>query len=106
MRDVQVGVLVYGINSKQSFQNLDLWLEHLEEANEEVAIFLVGNKSDLIQQRAVPYATGKLQSKKISKCVHFMETSAYADVSSIMTLFDEIGKAIVRKGRYKQNLGS
>lgn len=54
VRDVQVGVLVYGINSQQSFDHLDQWLEHLEEANEEFEIFLVGNKSDLHEQRAVP----------------------------------------------------
>lgn len=54
VRDVQVGVLVYGINSRQSFENLDLWIEHLEEANEDFVIFLVGNKADLSEQRAVP----------------------------------------------------
>ena len=54
VRDVQVGILVYGINSQVSFRNLDQWIDHLNEANEEFAMFLVGNKSDLAESRAVP----------------------------------------------------
>ncbi len=33
VKDVQVGILVYGINSLQSFKNLDTWQEHLEKEN-------------------------------------------------------------------------
>ena len=36
----------------------------------------------------------------------FKETSAYNDVDSIISLFDEIGKAIVRQGRYQNTRGS
>lgn len=35
-----------------------------------------------------------------------METSAYNDVASIKTLFDNIGKEIVKQGRYQNNRGS
>lgn len=34
VRDVNVGILCYGINSKTSFDNLDLWIAHLNENNE------------------------------------------------------------------------
>ena len=61
VRDVQVGVLVYGINKRESFENLDQWIEHLEEANEDFVIFLVGNKADLDNQRAVSKNQGKFK---------------------------------------------
>lgn len=53
VRDVQVGVLVYAINSEQSFKNLDNWIKHIEDANDQFVLFLVGSKSDLSAQRSV-----------------------------------------------------
>ena len=63
VRDVQVGILVYGINSQKSFSDLDLWLNHLNESNERegFSLFLVGNKSDLSEQRAVPATYGQIK---------------------------------------------
>ena len=29
VRDIQVGVLVYSIDSKASYENMELWLEHI-----------------------------------------------------------------------------
>ena len=84
VRDVQVGILVYGINSQNSFKNLDQWIDHLNEANEEFAMFLVGNKSDLAESRAVPKNYGHHKKQEIRQCVMFKETSAYNDIDSIM----------------------
>ena len=106
VRDVQVGILVYGINSQNSFNNLDAWLDHLNEANEEFAMFLVGNKSDLAESRAVPQNYGHRKKQEIRQCVMFKETSAYNDVDSILQLFNEIGVAIVRQGKYQNNRNS
>ena len=36
----------------------------------------------------------------------YKETSAFNDVESIMTLFDEIGRAIVRQGKFSERRGS
>jgi small GTP-binding protein len=100
VRDVQVGILVYGINSLQSFKNLDTWQEHLEKENRDFILFLVGNKSDLDEQRAVSYAQGAQRKRLAEQCVFFTETSAYTSVDSINALFNEISHAIVRKGCY------
>lgn len=83
VRDVQVGVLVYSINSLVSYQNLDVWLKHLEEHNEDFILFLVGNKSDLTSQRAVPFQHGHKRKRMIKQCKLFMETSAYTDIAAI-----------------------
>ena len=83
LRDVQVGILVYSINSKKSFEKLEEWLDHLEENNEKFILFLVGNKSDLTRDRAVPYTFGQEKKRNIETCVMFKETSAYNDVASI-----------------------
>ena len=99
MRDVQVAVLVYSIDSKKSFDNLDEWLEILNETNEreDYSTFLIGNKSDLYDNRAVPERFGENKSSEISQCVMFKETSTYNDVRSVENLFKEIGAAIIKK---------
>ena len=47
VNNVQCGILVYAINSKQSFDQLMDWHEHLINNNENCLLVLVGNKSDL-----------------------------------------------------------
>ena len=54
VREVQVGVLVYSITSLPSFTDLDPWIKHIEDHNEDYVLFFVGNKSDLTGQRVVP----------------------------------------------------
>ena len=47
VRDVQCGILVYAINSRKSFDQIEDWFEHLKDRRDEMALILVGNKSDL-----------------------------------------------------------
>ena len=58
VNNVQCGVLVYAINSKQSFDQLMDWHEHLRNNNENCLIALVGNKSDLNDARTVSLEFG------------------------------------------------
>jgi len=78
----------------------------LEEANEDFVIFLVGNKADLHEQRAVPFNQGKQKMKILKNCVRFVETSASCDLDSINSLFQEIGRAIVLEEKYQKDRGS
>lgn len=49
-----LAILVYSITDKKSFDNLDLWLEEIKtHASPDVKIALVGNKSDLKNERQV-----------------------------------------------------
>jgi len=42
------GIIVYDITSKESFENIKMWLEDIEQcASEEMVIILIGNKADL-----------------------------------------------------------
>ena len=83
-------------------------MHHLKESNEKegYSLFLVGNKSDLSDQRAVPETYGKNKKNEIPECVMFKETSAFSDVQSILSLFNEIGIAIIRKKHASKNRNS
>jgi small GTP-binding protein len=51
-RNSSLAVLVYAIDNKESFTHVENWLNDLKsQANEDVRIFLVGNKSDLEEER-------------------------------------------------------
>jgi len=47
-RSSALGILVYAIDNKNSFDNLDVWLKDLKtQSNPDVKVFLIGNKTDL-----------------------------------------------------------
>jgi len=53
-RNASLAILVYSIDKRKSFENLEIWLNGIKEnGNPDVKIFLVGNKNDLIENREV-----------------------------------------------------
>ena len=71
-----MAVLVYAIDNKESFTHVENWLNDLKsQANEDVRIFLVGNKADLEDDRKVTKEEG--EKYKLDQHLDlFMETSA------------------------------
>ena len=41
--------------------------------------------------------------KHLKNCVRFVETSACEDLESVLSLFAEIGRAIVTEGKFQKN---
>ena len=55
-----LALLVYAINDKISFNNLESWLNEIRTtANPDVNIFIIGNKVDLENERAIPKDVGQ-----------------------------------------------
>ena len=98
-RNSSLAILVYEINSKQTFENVDMWLKELRShANPDVKIFLIGNKVDLEDQREVDTKTGESYSKQ-NKMNLFMESSAKTGfnaqkifVEAARILYEDYGK--------------
>jgi len=85
IRDSSVAIIVYDITNKQSYINVDKWIEDVrDERGDDVVIMLVGNKNDLNSHRQVTMMEGEEKSKKLN--VMFMETSAKSG-ENIKTLF-------------------
>ncbi len=56
----KIVVLVYDITDKNSFLNLQIWLDMvIERLGTDIYLILVGNKSDLIDKEQVNEETGK-----------------------------------------------
>jgi small GTP-binding protein len=75
-RNSSLALILYAINNKDSFQHAETWLNDLKnQANPNVKVFLVGNKSDLEDQRVVSKEEAE-QFKEEKYLDKFMETSA------------------------------
>ena len=91
-------VIVYDVTNEASFEKISNWVEQvislLNDDNKPI-FFLIGNKSDLDQQRQVRFDVGKKKANFL-KC-NFMETSIW-DEKSIEKAFNEIINKIYNKG--------
>ena len=75
-RNASLAMIVYSIDSKESFRHLDLWLKDIQLlSNPDIKIFLVGNKLDLENIREVSFDEGKTYANEHNAC-YFNETSA------------------------------
>ena len=81
-------LLVYDITNPKSFENLDKWLSDLKTNGEEkISIILIGNKSDLEEDRKITTEQGKEKAEFYK--LAFMETSAL-NGNNIEKAFNEL----------------
>ena len=89
-------ILVYDITRKTSFENIDKWIPDLKaNADIDLIMILIGNKSDLEEQREVTEEEGKQKAENYKMA--FMETSA-KNGSNIEKAFQELVESL-----YKDN---
>ena len=75
-RNSSLALILYAINNRDSFQHAENWLNDLKnQSNPNVRVFLVGNKSDLENERVVSKEEAE-NFKNEKKLDRFIETSA------------------------------
>ena len=75
-RNSSLAIMVYSINDRKSFENLDNWLKELKtENNPDVKTILIGNKVDLEKERVVSFNEAEKYAKDYN-FDSFFETSA------------------------------
>ena len=75
-RNSSLAILVYSIDNKNSYTNIENWLNEIKsQANPEIKIFLIGNKTDLENKRVISTSVAKEFSKDHG-FAYFIETSA------------------------------
>lgn len=97
-RGANAALLVYDITSKDSFCKAQQWLKELEKdfSPGEVVVMLVGNKTDLGQEREVTFEDGKEFAD--SHNLLFMETSAKLN-HQVTEAFGAIARELLQKER-------
>ena len=96
-------ILVFAINDLETFEALKAKVKRIEknEANQ-LPIILVGNKSDLADQRVVSQQDAETFAKSIG--AKYYETSALNDFNgNVKVVFQECGAMIIKKSNTKES---
>ncbi len=97
---VSGALLVYDLTRKDTLDKLPLWIEQLEKYSPDIPLkILVGNKNDLINDRAVPFEAGEA-AKQEWNISNFFETSAKTG-DHIQEAFEDLARTLVDNNRDK-----
>ena len=92
-RSASLAVIVYSIDTEDSFNDIEKWLNDIKtQSNPDIKIFLIGNKADLEDKRRI----SKEQGEKVAedhKLSFFMETSAKTGFN-VQNVFIKIAKEL------------
>jgi small GTP-binding protein len=94
-RETQGCILVYDVTCAATFDSLDHWFAEISEnAPRDICTVLIGNKSDLPEQRAVTIDQGRDCASQHN--IPFLETSA-KDSTNIEEAFRQLVAAIISR---------
>jgi small GTP-binding protein len=98
-RDTYGVILIFDLTNRNSFEKLSSWLEDINEFGpKEITIILIGNKSDLDDERKVLFNEAYNFANKNN--LQYIEVSAKTG-NNVGLLFENLTKAMVR--REKEN---
>uniref|UniRef100_A0A8C8ZK42 Ras-related protein Rab-17 n=1 Tax=Prolemur simus TaxID=1328070 RepID=A0A8C8ZK42_PROSS len=95
-RGANAALLVYDVTKKDSFHKAQQWLRDLEKEFRpgEVVVMLVGNKTDLSEEREVTFEEGKEFAER--ERLLFMETSAKLN-HQVSEVFGTVARELLQR---------
>ena len=107
-RGAVAAALTFDITSQQSFKNLDFWMKEIKEkCNEHTVIMLVGNKSDLEDQRQITRAEATAYAENLQ--IPYLETSALSGDNVVVmfeTVVNEVYRVLKENGEIEQSMNT
>ena len=101
-RSASLAVIVYAINSEESYNNIEKWLNDIKtQSNPDVKIFLIGNKADLEDKREITKESGEKFAKE-HNLTFFTETSAKTGFN-VQNVFIEVAKELYKQHEEVKN---
>jgi len=101
-KNVSIAILVYAIDNKKSYEELESWYHMLKDHSFDNIIFLIGNKNDLDKEREVTIEEGEEFKDNYIDINMFFETSAL-DGQNIDKLLENIVISIYEKDKRLAN---
>ena len=98
IKDSKIVILVFAINNRKSFEEIDYWINSVKESLEEnkYIMALVANKSDLIEEQEVP--DEEIMKKGEELNIKVKITSAAEDSVGFKMFLEELLKDLVKSG--------
>ena len=97
IKESKVIIIVFAINSKESFEQIDFWLNYTKDilGSDNYIFGLVGNKSDLYEDQAISEQTINKKAEEMQ--VKYKITSAATDAVGFKDFLDELLKDYINK---------
>ncbi|MHA2251143.1 MAG: GTP-binding protein [Candidatus Kariarchaeaceae archaeon] len=92
-RGARGSMVSFDLTRKDTFDNVDNWIEDANKASPNQVFILVGNKNDLKKERKVERRDAEAKAKKLN-CISYIETSALTG-QMVEEAFTEIGKSLL-----------
>ena len=94
-RSSSLAIIVYSIDKKDSFKDVEMWIKELKiNSSPDIKIILIGNISDLADDRQVSYEEGEKYLDEPA-IISFYETSAKTG-DNIRKIFEEVGLVLYK----------
>ena len=95
-RNASLAMLVYAINSRESFLHINQWLKEVRiQSHPDVKIILIGNKKDLENERNVTVEEAE-KFKEENQILYFQETSAKTGLNA-KEVFSEAARILFKE---------
>ena len=92
-RNSSLAMMVYAINNKESFMHIESWLKEVKlQSNPEIKVFLIGNKSDLEEERKVTLEEAK--TFKEEHGIHYFSEASAKNGINAKEVFIEAAKLL------------
>jgi small GTP-binding protein len=101
-KNTSITILVYSINDRDSFEDLKIWYNLVKEYSFDNIIFLIGNKSDLEEEREITKENVETFKNDYDDIKIFFETSAL-NHENMDKLLDNIVISIYEKDINDEN---
>jgi small GTP-binding protein len=97
IKNAKIVLLVYAINAKETFEQIDFWVNYVKDILEEGSyiVGLVANKSDLYLQQQVPDEEGEKFAKDHN--IKYVITSALSNVEGFKQFINELIEDYINK---------
>ena len=87
-KGAQAAFIVFDLNNRESFENVTYWHNELKEFIEykDLPIIIIGNKTDLPEQRVISHEEGVKLAGDLSKLTEMSESTAMSDYSDLSSI--------------------
>lgn len=100
-RDTHGCILVFDLAKRETYKNIEIWIEDIKNfGNQDMSIIIVGNKSDLVDQREVKREEVEEFCRKYD--YNYMEVSAFTG-DNVKLCFEAIAKKMALDSENAQN---
>ncbi len=97
IKDSKVVIIVFAINNRESFNNVDFWINYVKEilANDSYIMAVVGNKIDLYDDQQI--GDEEIENKFKGLDLKYKITSAASDAQGFKKFLNELLKEYIDK---------